>query len=622
MRDRVGLRREARRALLHARERWSAALSSAARPFRPATDAHVPLEATRRRLELVLAALYGRAFVIDAAHERKRGLIARVTKPDHDSRASTDGHAIVLPAAIDARGATIDPNTHYRILALQQAERITRGTVAVASQVESPIVRDLFLVAEGAAADARVVELSPSLAADVRALQSLSLQQRASRRDETPAEGSVERLLRAALGASEDATIPVPQSSSAAESLVWATAVAATLDADATTYRGIEPAMHWGRITIRDSGAAIAKDAPQQQKDWSPLPIKLVGRASEGATGEGEQAQKPTASEDAEPQMTEVTRRGGREGEEASSARPPDLRSGVAYPEWNCETSSYLQRHALVTEAPLEEGELRWSAHLLAVRAPLVRQVRQRFERLKAQRLRLPRQVQGDELDVMACVDSLVERAAGRSGADRLYIDVRPARRELAIAVLVDVSGSTSERVHGDARVIDVEQVALLLASEALDAIGDRYALLTFSSRGARDVSVGVVKDFAERNGDTVRRRMAAVAPGNNTRLGAAVRHASALLSRQPAGHRLLLVLSDGQPNDTDGYHAPYSVEDARQSVNEARANGVHTFCLTIDREDPVYAERIFGPTGFTVLMDPEQLPTALLGAVRSLLTR
>jgi nitric oxide reductase NorD protein len=182
------------------------------------------------------------------------------------------------------------------------------------------------------------------------------------------------------------------------------------------------------------------------------------------------------------------------------------------------------------------------------------------------------------------------------------------------------VSGSTDAIVSGTLQVIDVEKIALLLASEALDALGDPYTILTFSSRRAEDVRVTTIKAFADRSGDLVRRRVAALKPEGNTRLGAAVRHATALLARQPAGHRLLLIRSDGRPNDIDHYQDRYAVEDSRQAIVEARAADVYPFCLTIDREGPDYLARVFGAAGHTVLRRPDQLPVALLHVVRQLL--
>jgi len=219
-------------------------------------------------------------------------------------------------------------------------------------------------------------------------------------------------------------------------------------------------------------------------------------------------------------------------------------------------------------------------------------------------------------------VHAWVDQRTGHTVDDRLYIAVRPARRGLAIALLIDISGSTDEWIDARRRVIDVEKVALLLASEALDALGDLYSVYAFAGKSANNVKVTVVKDFGERSGETVHRRVAALEPGGFTRLGAAVRHATRQLARQSAGHRLLLLLSDGRPNDIDVYGSDYGVEDSRQAIFEARASGVYPFCLTIDTAAAEYLPRIFGNAGHTILQNPKQLPTALLGVVRALIKR
>jgi len=129
-----------------------------------------------------------------------------------------------------------------------------------------------------------------------------------------------------------------------------------------------------------------------------------------------------------------------------------------------------------------------------------------------------------------------------------------------------------------------------------------------------------MVKDFGERNGDEVRARVAALQPEGFTRMGAAIRHASALLAREGARHRLLLILSDGKPNDDDHYVGRYAVEDTRQAVSEARAAGIFPFCLTVDVKAADYLPRIFGLAGHMILHRPEHLPMALLKVVRGLL--
>jgi len=119
-----------------------------------------------------------------------------------------------------------------------------------------------------------------------------------------------------------------------------------------------------------------------------------------------------------------------------------------------------------------------------------------------------------------------------------------------------------------------------------------------FSGEGPRGVDLRLLKDFNEGYGQAVRQRIAGLEPDRSTRLGGAVRHATAGLCREHARHRLLVVLSDGKPNDVDEYEGRFGVEDARQAVVEARLQGLATFCLTVDREAPVYLPRIFGSAG------------------------
>jgi len=300
-----------------------------------------------------------------------------------------------------------------------------------------------------------------------------------------------------------------------------------------------------------------------------------------------------------------------------------DATPGTEYPEWHHGQGRYLPRAVTVREIEPVMADGSWSRTVLRRNAALVRRIRERFEPLRAQRTRLGRQLEGEELDVPACVQALVDARTGHTPDERLYVAVRPARRGMAIMLLVDVSGSTDAPVSGGQRIIDVEKIAVLLASEAFDALGDVYAVATFSSRGARDVRVTTLKDFREPNGARVHQRVEAITPRGNTRLGAAVRHAAARLARAQAERRLLLILSDGRPNDVDHYHEAFGVEDARQAIHEARAQGIYPFCLTIDTEGgPAYLSRVFGPHGHTTIRDAEQLPLALVRVVQQLLAR
>ena len=304
---------------------------------------------------------------------------------------------------------------------------------------------------------------------------------------------------------------------------------------------------------------------------------------------------------------------------ERSSGEPQ--RFAIVYPEWDYRISSYNLDGAVVRELEGGRSDPAWANRMLAERASLVRQVRRDFERLRPRRELVRRQHDGSDVDIDAWVTTAADVAAAGSPDERLYLSDRRLRRDAAIFLLVDVSASTDSWIAGVSRVIDVEREALLIVSEALAALGDRHAIYAFRGQGSRRVELLRIKGFADPTGDAVSARIAGLEPDGYTRLGAAVRHATALLVRERARHRLLLLLSDGRPNDVDLYEGKYGLEDTRQAFVEARAQDVHPFCVTVDRGAPVYASHVFG-RGHAMLRDPALLPQVLIGALRRLLPR
>lgn len=286
-----------------------------------------------------------------------------------------------------------------------------------------------------------------------------------------------------------------------------------------------------------------------------------------------------------------------------------------------CSTNRVLPHPGAVVrepEAPI--GDADWAVSALSRNGRLTRRVRSRFERLRPRHVRIGRQPDGSELDIDAFVTTAADIRARTSVDGRLYVARQRARRELSVALLVDVSASTDAWVSSHRRVVDVEKEALLVVCEALDALGDRYGIFAFSGEGPGEVCVVPLKAFHERASPTVGRRIAALDSDRYTRMGAAIRRITASLCRERTQRRLLLILSDGKPNDVDLYEGRYGVEDTRQAIAEARRQGVAVFCLTVDREAPRYASRIFGRAGFAVLRRAEQLPSVLIEALRHLL--
>ncbi len=279
------------------------------------------------------------------------------------------------------------------------------------------------------------------------------------------------------------------------------------------------------------------------------------------------------------------------------------------YPEWDHRAACYHKDHCqvLVGVAP-EEGEA-WVPGEAAKRR--IRQVKRQFEALRTKAMILRAQMDGSELDTEAVVRARTDLAASGQCSDRVWMQRRPMERDLAVAVLVDSSLSTDAWIE-NRRVLDVEKEALAVFSHGLAACGDPFAIYGFTSRKRAWVKVDTVKDFDEPMGDRVMKRIGAMKPGYYTRIGAALRHAAAELEKRPNRHRLLLVITDGKPNDVDHYEGRYGIEDTRKAVQEARAKGLAVFGVTIDRKAQTYFPHLFGRGSYAIVHHLAQLSAAL----------
>ncbi len=289
------------------------------------------------------------------------------------------------------------------------------------------------------------------------------------------------------------------------------------------------------------------------------------------------------------------------------------VQAPLTYPEWHYRKGRYLPDHCAVyagdaPETPPDGGP-GWQPDEETRRR--IRRIQRQFEALRPRRELLRRQMDGDELDVDALVDSMAEQAAGGHGSENVYMRWREQGRDLAMATLVDTSLSTDAWIE-DRRVLDVEKEALLVLAHGVQACGDEHAIYTFTSRRRQRVNVQRVKDFDERVSTRTEQRIGALEPGLYTRMGAAIRHVSAELARRDNRHRLLLVLTDGKPNDTDHYEGRFAIEDTARAVREARRQGLSVFAVTVDAEARQYLPAIFGRGGYAIVARPAGLANAL----------
>ncbi len=287
------------------------------------------------------------------------------------------------------------------------------------------------------------------------------------------------------------------------------------------------------------------------------------------------------------------------------------LGPGIKLPEWDyrkrllvpdyCCVQEMLARHAEPCELP---PALRRSA----------RHLRRQFEILRPAHGWRRAQPDGEELDLDTCVRHTADCIGGGQGHERgLYRQRARQERDLACLLLADLSLSTDAWINNQGRLIETIRDSLFLFADALAVTGDRFALYGFSSRQRQHVRVQRIKTFGERYTATVRGRINAIKPGYYTRMGAAVRHATHLLGQQTAARRLLLLLTDGKPNDLDHYEGRYGIEDTRMALLEARRTGLRPFCVTIDQEADDYLPYLFGRDGFVLIRHPEELPRRLL---------
>lgn len=297
-------------------------------------------------------------------------------------------------------------------------------------------------------------------------------------------------------------------------------------------------------------------------------------------------------------------------------------REGAAvYDEWDYQHGTYKARWCALRERVVAPGSPEYVESVLQKHRQLIATIKRQFDALRPEYRRLHKQPDGEEIDLDSLVEAYADLAAGVTPSESLYIARHANRRDIAVAFLVDLSGSAGGWVNQQ-RIVDIERESLILICEALQLLNDRYAIYGFSSATRKQCDLFIIKDFHEPYNGDVRLRIGGMNPYSYTRMGPPVRHLTRKLDQLDARVKLLILLSDGKPNDFDGYVGRYAVEDTRQALVEARLRGIRTFCLTIDSRAREYLPQMFGETGYTILDHVERLPQRLPDLYRRLTTR
>ncbi len=299
------------------------------------------------------------------------------------------------------------------------------------------------------------------------------------------------------------------------------------------------------------------------------------------------------------------------------------------YDEWDRELADFRTDWCRVIEKTVRKGDRNFVELARSRYRGVISSVRHQFQLMKPENLtRIHREIDGEEFDLNAVIDFVVDRKADGMQEERIYTKRLRRERDVAVSLLLDQSSSTARSItknplqpytHPGRRIIEIEKEGLVLMSEALEAVGDIYSINGFTSEGRRNVKFYVVKDFGENYTEDIERRIGGITFQNNTRLGAAIRHASAKILRQESRTKLLIILTDGRPYDHDYGDAKYAKEDVREALNDAKMMGITPFCITIDRDSEQELRELYGEVGYTIIDDVLSLPEKLPNIYRRL---
>jgi len=627
--------------------RWASSHSSSYPAF---PEASVSLESIARPLSVFFRAgggPAGVALVAVAARTSSHRLNLRQRLGFDEETldlARLDEESLLLPPSIALfSDPKLNRDLYFWLAALLAA-------MTPATGFHDPLRQDISSLRQVYAASLRALDQFPGLRRRYSTLQRQMLGIRPAR-SLPPAEAAIEAVIRQMLGAAQ----PLPEDATAYYEAVMDPAISLRPFRAPPNYRRPLPVPLWANLSLlgtvseqdsEDDDSAVPNPAATEQtqhkrkaerrrQDQSERDDPLVFNRFEKILSFAEMVNVNRLVDDEEDknakrnaeQMDEITLSPNKQRAASQLKMDLDLSPTTAdggrlcgthtYPEWNYRKQSYQQDHCSVL-ASIQEEETDGVVFDDQTRRR-IRRVRQQFEALRPRRESLRGQVDGNELDMDAVVRAQCDLAAVGDNSAGLYMSTRAQARDLAIAILIDVSLSTDAWVE-DRRVIDIEKEALLVLAHGLATCGDDYSIQSFTSHRRHRVWVKTLKAFDERMCEATERRIAALKPGHYTRMGAAIRHTAAELAKRPNRYRLLLVLSDGKPSDSDYYEGRYAIEDTRRAIMDARQQELNVFGITIDRDAQDYIKHLFGRGGYAMVHKAEHLAMALPGIYRQII--
>lgn len=302
------------------------------------------------------------------------------------------------------------------------------------------------------------------------------------------------------------------------------------------------------------------------------------------------------------------------------------------YDEWDFAAGAYRPKWCTVKERIVEEGDEDFVEKTVNNYPLLANQIRNQFQVLELGHLRKIRKLpDGEGLDLDDAIQAVVDRKAGATPSEKLYWRKQKIERDVCVALLLDMSASTAEPIgeyeeplatdplqqRRPKRIIDVAKESIALLIGALETIGDKYGIFGFSSYGRDNINFSIIKEIEEEYSPLVGLRIDRISPLHATRMGPAIRHATAKLEKHEAKTRILFLISDGRPRDLEygkGHHdREYAIHDTKMAFLEAKRKDIAPFCLTVDKEGHDYMrDMMSGDLGYEVVDDIRLLPQRL----------
>ena len=357
-----------------------------------------------------------------------------------------------------------------------------------------------------------------------------------------------------------------------------------------------DPSRAWElQITIDsepvEPPAEMSKLASSIMQDFGEIPNEYLVPAGDGAYQSGNEQQR-------------------KDNQKTSSEN-----NIYYYNEWDFRRNHYRKNWCSLRILDMHPSKEPFVENTLVKYSHLITSIRRSFEALRCDDRLLRKQINGDDIDIDAVVESYVELHKGMEMSNRLFTQSRRLDRDLAVVFMVDVSGSTKGWIN------DAERESLVLLCEALEILRDRYAIYGFSGMTRKRCELYRIKTFNEPYNLQVKERIAGIRPQDYTRMGVIIRHLTKMLLEVEAKTRLLITLSDGKPDDYDGYRGEYGIKDTRQALMEAKHAGIHPFCITIDTQAHDYLSQMYGHVNYTVVSDVRKLPVKVSDIYRRLTT-